>query len=289
MRKREPGGGGVYTRPRHRQRARAAPAPRPAAATSSAAVAAQGTQADDACRRPVASVGGGQGEGPVPTRHRRTTLASRAGIPAHVEGAAGGHRDQGRGRPFGGAGHLTAARPDPAGCDRRGRDAGRPVRQAADHLRRLHRVGPFARLRRRLHPRARPAPLRQHPHRELRHRTADHPAARGGPTTDPRRGRRHRRRPGFSAASNVTGVLSDADRIAALLHEHGALSFWDYAAAGPYVPIRMRESATGRGDHKNAVSCLRTSSSAAPRRRGSSWCAGRWSAMRSRPRWAAAP
>ena len=57
----------------------------------------------------------------------------------------------------------------------------------------------------------------------------------------------------FSAASNVTGVLSDADRIAALLHEHGALSFWDYAAAGPYVPIRMCESAAGRGDYKDAV------------------------------------
>ena len=57
----------------------------------------------------------------------------------------------------------------------------------------------------------------------------------------------------FSAASNVTGVLSDADRIAALLHEHGALSFWDYAAAGPYVPIRMRDSASGRGDHKDAI------------------------------------
>ncbi|HTJ72240.1 MAG TPA: aminotransferase class V-fold PLP-dependent enzyme [Actinospica sp.] len=57
----------------------------------------------------------------------------------------------------------------------------------------------------------------------------------------------------FSAASNVTGVLSDADAIAELLHAHGALSFWDYAAAGPYVPIRMRESAPGRGDHKDAV------------------------------------
>jgi selenocysteine lyase/cysteine desulfurase len=57
----------------------------------------------------------------------------------------------------------------------------------------------------------------------------------------------------FSAASNVTGLLTDADAIAALLHEHGALSFWDYAAAGPYVPIRMRESAPGRGDHKDAV------------------------------------
>ncbi len=57
----------------------------------------------------------------------------------------------------------------------------------------------------------------------------------------------------FSAASNVTGLLSDADAIAALLHEHGALSFWDYAAAGPYVPIRMRESAPGRADHKDAL------------------------------------
>lgn len=57
----------------------------------------------------------------------------------------------------------------------------------------------------------------------------------------------------FSAASNVTGVLTNADRIAALLHEHGALSFWDYAAAGPYVPIRMAESAPGAGDHKDAI------------------------------------
>jgi len=68
---------------------------------------------------------------------------------------------------------------------------------------------------------------------------------------------RHADRPlrigSFSAASNVTGILSDADAIAALLHAHGALSFWDYAAAGPYVPIRMGPSAPGRGDHKDAV------------------------------------
>ena len=57
----------------------------------------------------------------------------------------------------------------------------------------------------------------------------------------------------FSAASNVTGILSDADAIAALLHAHGALSFWDYAAAGPYVPIRARESAPGAGDRKDAI------------------------------------
>jgi selenocysteine lyase/cysteine desulfurase len=43
----------------------------------------------------------------------------------------------------------------------------------------------------------------------------------------------------FSAASNVTGVLTDVHGIARLLHRHGALAFFDYAAAGPYVPIDM--------------------------------------------------
>ena len=57
----------------------------------------------------------------------------------------------------------------------------------------------------------------------------------------------------FSAASNVTGILSDTDRIAALLHRHGALSFWDYSAAAPYLPIRVAESRPGAGDHKDAV------------------------------------
>ena len=43
----------------------------------------------------------------------------------------------------------------------------------------------------------------------------------------------------FSAASNVTGILSDTDGISTLLHRHGALSFWDFAAAAPYVEIEM--------------------------------------------------
>jgi selenocysteine lyase/cysteine desulfurase len=43
----------------------------------------------------------------------------------------------------------------------------------------------------------------------------------------------------FSAASNVTGIGSDTRAIAALLHRYGALSFWDFAAAGPYVKIEM--------------------------------------------------
>lgn len=49
----------------------------------------------------------------------------------------------------------------------------------------------------------------------------------------------------FSAASNVTGILTDVAAVASLLHRHGALSFWDYAAAGPYVPIEM--GTTGGG------------------------------------------
>ena len=43
----------------------------------------------------------------------------------------------------------------------------------------------------------------------------------------------------FSAASNVTGIVSDTKAISALLHRHGALSFWDFAAAAPYVDISM--------------------------------------------------
>ncbi len=43
----------------------------------------------------------------------------------------------------------------------------------------------------------------------------------------------------FSAASNVTGVLSDVGSIARVLHRGGALACFDYAAAGPYVPIDM--------------------------------------------------
>jgi selenocysteine lyase/cysteine desulfurase len=54
---------------------------------------------------------------------------------------------------------------------------------------------------------------------------------------------RHSRRPlrigAFSAASNVTGIVSDTYGISALLHRHGALAIWDFAAAGPYVDIDM--------------------------------------------------
>ncbi len=55
----------------------------------------------------------------------------------------------------------------------------------------------------------------------------------------------------FSAASNVTGVLSDVGEIAAILHRHGAIACFDYAAAGPYVPIDMHPP-----DPARRIDCL---------------------------------
>ena len=49
----------------------------------------------------------------------------------------------------------------------------------------------------------------------------------------------------FSAASNVTGILSDTRAISVLLHRDRALSFWDFAAAGPYVEIEMEPHRSG--------------------------------------------
>lgn len=43
----------------------------------------------------------------------------------------------------------------------------------------------------------------------------------------------------FSAASNVTGVLSDVKGITKILKDSGALACWDYAAAAAYCPIDM--------------------------------------------------
>lgn len=50
----------------------------------------------------------------------------------------------------------------------------------------------------------------------------------------------------FSAASNVTGIVSDVDATTRLLHEHGALALWDYAAAAPYLDIRMGTGPTAK-------------------------------------------
>lgn len=48
----------------------------------------------------------------------------------------------------------------------------------------------------------------------------------------------------FSAASNLTGVLTDVDAVSALLHQHGALACWDYATCAPYVNIDMNPVVT---------------------------------------------
>jgi len=57
----------------------------------------------------------------------------------------------------------------------------------------------------------------------------------------------------FSAASNVTGIISDTSAISRLLHAHGALSFWDFAASAPYVDIDMGTSADGDGNYMDAI------------------------------------
>lgn len=43
----------------------------------------------------------------------------------------------------------------------------------------------------------------------------------------------------FSAGSNVTGLKAPVHDIARLLHAHGAIALFDYAASAPYVPIDM--------------------------------------------------
>ena len=44
----------------------------------------------------------------------------------------------------------------------------------------------------------------------------------------------------FSAASNVTGIVTDPAPVTAILRAYGALAVWDYAGGGPYLPVDMR-------------------------------------------------
>jgi len=55
----------------------------------------------------------------------------------------------------------------------------------------------------------------------------------------------------FSAASNVTGVLTDVRAVSRLLHKYGALACFDYAAGGPYMPIDMHP-----GDEAERIDAL---------------------------------
>jgi selenocysteine lyase/cysteine desulfurase len=56
---------------------------------------------------------------------------------------------------------------------------------------------------------------------------------------------RHGRRPlkiaSFSAASNVTGIITDVERVTRVVRRHGGLACWDYATSGPYLPIDMSD------------------------------------------------
>ncbi|MBL4635917.1 MAG: aminotransferase class V-fold PLP-dependent enzyme [Kofleriaceae bacterium] len=57
----------------------------------------------------------------------------------------------------------------------------------------------------------------------------------------------------FSAASNVTGIGAGTLQISSILHEHGALSFWDFAAAAPYVDMEMNPECGDAGNYKDAM------------------------------------
>jgi selenocysteine lyase/cysteine desulfurase len=52
----------------------------------------------------------------------------------------------------------------------------------------------------------------------------------------------------FSAASNVTGIVTDTAAVTRLLKSHGALSVWDYAGGGPYLPIDMMSGTDAQKD-----------------------------------------
>ncbi len=56
----------------------------------------------------------------------------------------------------------------------------------------------------------------------------------------------------FSAASNVTGILNNVDALCEVMHEHGGVAFFDYAAAAPYVPIDMHPE-PGEGKRRDAL------------------------------------
>lgn len=57
----------------------------------------------------------------------------------------------------------------------------------------------------------------------------------------------------FSAASNVTGVLTATDAVSAIMHRAGGLVFFDYATAAPYTKVRNRGNRYSRYHHENLV------------------------------------
>lgn len=53
---------------------------------------------------------------------------------------------------------------------------------------------------------------------------------------------------GCFPASNITGLLNDDLTITAILHQNGALAFWDYATAAPHTYIDVNPKVTGDVD-----------------------------------------
>ncbi|MBY6139134.1 aminotransferase class V-fold PLP-dependent enzyme [Leisingera daeponensis] len=88
----------------------------------------------------------------------------------------------------------------------------------------------------------------------------------------------------FSAASNVTGIVTGPDPVSRLLREYGALAVWDYAGGGPYLPVDMGGNGAARKDavvvspHKfpggPGASGVLIVNTAAVRRRCPSWPGG---------------
>ena len=54
----------------------------------------------------------------------------------------------------------------------------------------------------------------------------------------------------FSAASNVTGILTNVDEITRLVKRYEALAVWDYGCGGPYIEMDMR---SGKDCAKDAI------------------------------------
>jgi selenocysteine lyase/cysteine desulfurase len=67
----------------------------------------------------------------------------------------------------------------------------------------------------------------------------------------------HRDRPmkigTFSAASNVTGIRSDCDALARVMHDHGGFACFDFAAAAPYVEVDLHPADPEDALRKDAV------------------------------------
>jgi selenocysteine lyase/cysteine desulfurase len=61
----------------------------------------------------------------------------------------------------------------------------------------------------------------------------------------------------FTAASNVTGATVDTDAVTKLLHQHGAVAIWDYAAAAPHMDIGKRSLRSHGFDGGFILCCFR--------------------------------